>query len=39
VRFVAPLGVLGRLAELVLKPYLRRLIADRNAHLARELAG
>ncbi|MDF2989877.1 MAG: cyclase [Microbacterium sp.] len=39
VRFVAPLGVLGRVAELVLKPYLRRLIADRNAHLARELAG
>jgi ligand-binding SRPBCC domain-containing protein len=41
VRFVAPLGILGRAAELVLVlgPYLRRLIADRNAHLAAELGG
>lgn len=38
VRFAAPLGVLGRVAEVVLGPYLRRLIADRNAHLARVLA-
>jgi ligand-binding SRPBCC domain-containing protein len=34
VRFVAPLGLLGRAAELVLGPYLRRLIERRNAHLA-----
>ncbi len=32
--FAAPLGVAGRLAErLVLERYLRRLIAERNAHL------
>lgn len=37
VRFVAPLGVLGRVAELVLRPYLERLIAGRNTHLQREL--
>ncbi|MFF2369963.1 SRPBCC family protein [Agromyces sp. NPDC058110] len=34
VRFRAPLGPLGRLAELVLGPYLERLIARRNAQLA-----
>ncbi|KRC62860.1 cyclase [Agromyces sp. Root81] len=34
VRFVAPLGTLGRVAELVIGPYLRRLIEQRNAHLA-----
>ncbi|MEF3403850.1 SRPBCC family protein [Agromyces sp. CCNWLW203] len=34
VRFVAPLGLLGRAAEGVLGPYLRRLIEHRNAHLA-----
>lgn len=38
VRFVAPLGVLGRAAELVLRPYLRRLIIDRNAHVATDVA-
>lgn len=32
--FAAPLGVLGRLAELVVGPYLRRLIERRNAFLA-----
>ena len=34
VRFTAPFGPLGRAAELVLGPYLRRLIEHRNAHLA-----
>lgn len=34
VRFVAPLGPLGAIAELVLGPYLRRLIEKRNAHIA-----
>ncbi|WP_350347934.1 SRPBCC family protein [Agromyces sp. G08B096] len=34
VDFGPPLGVLGRLAELVLRPCLRRLIEHRNAHLA-----
>lgn len=34
VRFAAPLGVAGRAAELVLGPYLRRLIERRNRHLA-----
>ncbi|WP_308798832.1 SRPBCC family protein [Agromyces silvae] len=34
VRFAAPFGLLGRAAEVVLGPYLRRLIAARNAHLA-----
>jgi ligand-binding SRPBCC domain-containing protein len=34
VRFVAPFGVLGRAAELVLGPYLRRLIEHRNTVLA-----
>ncbi|SIN74335.1 SRPBCC family protein [Agromyces cerinus] len=34
VRFVAPLGPLGRIAEVVLGPYLRRLIEHRNAHIA-----
>jgi ligand-binding SRPBCC domain-containing protein len=29
----APLGILGRIAELVVGPYLRRLIEQRNAHL------
>lgn len=33
VAFTAPLGVLGRIAEAVLGPYLRRLIEQRNAHL------
>ena len=33
VAFTAPLGVLGRLAEVVLRPYLQRLIEQRNAHL------
>ncbi|MRG59591.1 cyclase [Agromyces sp. CFH 90414] len=33
VSFTAPLGPLGRLAELVLRPYLHRLIERRNAHL------
>jgi ligand-binding SRPBCC domain-containing protein len=37
VRFAAPFGVLGRAAELVLGPYLRRLITARNAHLASTL--
>ncbi|MCS5724092.1 SRPBCC family protein [Herbiconiux sp. CPCC 203407] len=35
IRFAAPLGPLGRVAEkLVLEPYLRRLIAERGAFLA-----
>lgn len=34
VRFVAPFGPLGRAAERVLGPYLRRLIVQRNAVLA-----
>jgi len=34
VRFVAPFGPLGRIAEVVLGPYLRRLIEQRNAHIA-----
>lgn len=34
VRFVAPFGPLGRAAELVLRPYLRRLIEHRNLVLA-----
>jgi len=29
----APFGVLGRIAELVVGPYLRRLIEQRNGHL------
>jgi ligand-binding SRPBCC domain-containing protein len=29
----APLGILGRIAELVVGPYLRHLIEQRNAHL------
>jgi ligand-binding SRPBCC domain-containing protein len=33
VAFTAPFGVLGRLAEVVLGPYLRQLIEQRNAHL------
>jgi ligand-binding SRPBCC domain-containing protein len=33
VAFTAPLGVLGRLAEVVLGPYVRRLIEQRNVHL------
>ena len=33
VELEAPLGVLGRLAELVVGPYLRRLIEQRNEHL------
>ncbi|GAA1774434.1 SRPBCC family protein [Agromyces lapidis] len=32
--FEAPFGPIGRLAELVLGPYLRRLIERRNAYLA-----
>jgi ligand-binding SRPBCC domain-containing protein len=34
VRFTAPLGPLGAIAELVLGPYLRRLIEKRNTHIA-----
>lgn len=33
VRLEAPLGVLGHVAELVVGPYLRRLIERRNEHL------
>jgi ligand-binding SRPBCC domain-containing protein len=33
VRFAAPFGPLGRAAELVVGPYLRRLIERRNAYL------
>ena len=33
VRFAAPLGIAGRAAELVVGPYLRRLIERRNAYL------
>ncbi|MEU1686490.1 SRPBCC family protein [Micromonospora sp. NPDC005707] len=37
--FTAPMGPLGRLvASLVLRPYLRRLVARRNAYLAATLA-
>jgi ligand-binding SRPBCC domain-containing protein len=32
-RFTAPLGIAGRAAELVVGPYLRRLIERRNVHL------
>jgi ligand-binding SRPBCC domain-containing protein len=39
VRLVAPLGVLGRLAELVVGPYLQRLIERRNAFLRDAAAG
>ncbi|KQZ08415.1 cyclase [Agromyces sp. Root1464] len=38
VRFAAPFGPLGRAAELVLGPYLRRLIEHRNAILASDEA-
>lgn len=34
VRFTAPLGPLGSIAEFVLGPYLRRLIEKRNTHIA-----
>ncbi|MBM7830438.1 ligand-binding SRPBCC domain-containing protein [Agromyces cerinus] len=34
VRFVAPFGPLGRIAEVVIGPYLQRLIEQRNAHIA-----
>lgn len=34
VEFDAPLGPLGTMAELVIGPYLRRLIEKRNAHIA-----
>jgi len=34
VRYRAPLGLLGRVAELMIGPYLRRLIEKRNTHLA-----
>jgi len=34
VEFVAPFGPLGRMAEVVLGPYLRRLIEMRNTHLS-----
>lgn len=34
VKFDAPLGPLGAMAELVIGPYLRRLIEKRNAHIA-----
>jgi ligand-binding SRPBCC domain-containing protein len=34
VRFTAPFGPLGTMAELVIGPYLRRLIEKRNAHIA-----
>jgi len=34
IEFVAPFGPLGRMAEAVLGPYLRRLIESRNAHIA-----
>lgn len=38
--FTAPMGLLGRLvASLILRPYLQRLIARRNAYLAATLAG
>jgi hypothetical protein len=33
VKFTAPLGPLGAIAELVIGPYLRRLIEKRNAHI------
>lgn len=33
VRFTAPFGIAGRAAELVVGPYLRRLIERRNAYL------
>ncbi|MCX5067508.1 hypothetical protein OOJ91_16825 [Micromonospora lupini] len=40
VDFTAPMGLAGRLvASLVLRPYLRRLIARRNAYLAITLGG
>lgn len=39
VRLVAPPGVLGRLAELVIGPYLQRLIERRNAFLRDAVAG
>lgn len=34
VKFDAPLGPLGTMAELVIGPYLRRLIKKRNSHIA-----
>ena len=34
VEFDAPLGPLGTIAELMIGPYLRRLIEKRNAHIA-----
>ena len=34
VKFTAPLGPLGAIAELVIGPYLRHLIEKRNAHIA-----
>ena len=34
VKLSAPLGPLGAIAELVIGPYLRRLIERRNAHIA-----
>jgi ligand-binding SRPBCC domain-containing protein len=39
VEFVAPFGPLGRIAEVVLGPYLRHLIEARNAHLAERGTG
>jgi ligand-binding SRPBCC domain-containing protein len=39
VHLEAPLGVLGRVAELVVGPYLRRLIERRNEHLREASAG
>jgi hypothetical protein len=36
VRFAAPLGIAGRAAELVVGPYLKRLIENRNGYLSNE---
>jgi len=34
-RFAAPIPILGQIAELVLRPYLRRFLQERNAMLKR----
>ena len=38
-RFAAPLSILGRLAEIPLKPYLRRFLQERNALLKQAAEG
>ena len=38
-RFAAPIPILGRVAELILKPYLRRFLQERNAMLKQVAEG